>query len=485
MAATTSTKTIRAAVYLRQSLDKNGDLLAVTRQREAVRDLCQRRDWTMTEYVDNDFSASVRMPGSRRVPKKRPAYEQMLADITAGKIDAIAAWDADRLYRHPRELEDLIDLADQRGLELATIGGDFDLATPTGRGNARMKGVFARMEMEQKSARQKLAFAQRAKAKDGGRPWWPSRPFGYDADPDPVTGRWSTRGGIRLHPTEAKLLRVAYAQFNAGASIRSLAARWNENGVTTPKGGKWTPSAVHHLLAAARNAGLREYDGQVVGKGTWPAIVDEDTWHAALGKLKDPARRNGPSRARQHLLSNIARCGVCDAPLSASKNSRKVRQYVCANPGCRKISRGAEKVDEVIIEAVVGRLSREDAVDLLKPPIDPVDVSALRAERKTLNERLIQLGKDFASAPPAFTQAALAEIDGRLAEINAQLEDPGKARIFEGVIGAKDVRKAFLGLDLGRRRTIVDALMAPRIKPVGRKAGKLFNAEAIDPGWKE
>jgi hypothetical protein len=60
----------------------------------------------------------------------------------------------------------------------------------------------------------------------------------------------------------------------------------------------------------------------------------------------------------------------------------------------------------VIIEAVVRRLSREDAVDLLRPPVDEVDAKALREERRMLEERLVQLGKDFATAPPAFTAAA-------------------------------------------------------------------------------
>ena len=39
-------------------------------------------------YVDNDRSASN--------GKARPEWERLLADIEAGRIDAIAAWDQDR-----------------------------------------------------------------------------------------------------------------------------------------------------------------------------------------------------------------------------------------------------------------------------------------------------------------------------------------------------------------------------------------------------
>lgn len=42
-------------------------------------------------YVDSDRSASNR--------RKRPEWDRLLADIEAGKIDAVAAWDQDRVNR--------------------------------------------------------------------------------------------------------------------------------------------------------------------------------------------------------------------------------------------------------------------------------------------------------------------------------------------------------------------------------------------------
>ncbi|HXA10649.1 MAG TPA: recombinase family protein, partial [Mycobacterium sp.] len=49
---------MRTAVYLRQSLDKTGEGLAVDRQREDCLKLCAERGWTPNEYVDNDTSAT-------------------------------------------------------------------------------------------------------------------------------------------------------------------------------------------------------------------------------------------------------------------------------------------------------------------------------------------------------------------------------------------------------------------------------------------
>jgi site-specific DNA recombinase len=54
-----------------------------------------------------------------------------------------------------------------------------------------------------------------------------------------------------------------------------------------------------------------------------------------------------------------------------------------------------------------------------------------------------------------------------------------KAYVFEGVIGADDVRAAFAGLDLGWQRTIVDALMTITVLPVGKRA-RVFDPDYID-----
>src|SRR5688500_9937702 len=101
----------RAAVYLRQSLDRSGEGAAVDRQRPGCRKLCEQRGWEPVEYVDNDVSAST--------GKVRPAYARMLADVSAGRIGAVVSWDLDRLHRRPVELEHFINLADLHRIELA------------------------------------------------------------------------------------------------------------------------------------------------------------------------------------------------------------------------------------------------------------------------------------------------------------------------------------------------------------------------------
>ncbi|MHC5557691.1 recombinase family protein [Kocuria sp. U4B] len=116
---------MRAVIYARISQDSEEQRIGVDRQLTDCRVAAKARGWTVVdEFIDNDVSATR--------SKRRPEYERMLTDIRASKVDALLTWDVDRLTRTPRELEDVIDLADAHGLALASIGGEIDLSTPQG-----------------------------------------------------------------------------------------------------------------------------------------------------------------------------------------------------------------------------------------------------------------------------------------------------------------------------------------------------------------
>src|SRR5260370_13861265 len=132
---------IRAAIYVRISHDRTGAGLGVARQEDDCRALCQRKGWDVVcVYCDNDVSAYSGKP--------RKEWLRLLADIAAGRIDAIVCWHVDRLTRTPRELADVIDLHDQAGIQLATATGEIDLATPTRRLVSRTLRAGARPQCQ-------------------------------------------------------------------------------------------------------------------------------------------------------------------------------------------------------------------------------------------------------------------------------------------------------------------------------------------------
>lgn len=60
---------VRAVLYLRQSVDANGDGEAVARQRADCIELARSRGWRVVEeFVDNDISATARTAPSGPAP---------------------------------------------------------------------------------------------------------------------------------------------------------------------------------------------------------------------------------------------------------------------------------------------------------------------------------------------------------------------------------------------------------------------------------
>ncbi len=452
---------MRAALYLRQSLDRDGGGLAVSRQRQDCRRLAEKRGWTVVgEFVDNDVSAST--------GRQRPQYANLLAAIEADQVDAVVVWAADRLHRRPVELEHFIDVADKHGTALATVSGDIDLASPSGRLVARLLGAVARGEMETKSSRQRRANLQRAET---GSPRFTRRPFGYSTD------------GSSVVEAEAKVLRQVAAQLLAGATLMELCSDLNRRGITTSLGNPWHVTSLRNLLLNPRHAGLNSYRGEVLGQGSWPAILDESTHRAVVALLSNPARRTASSTTSKYLLSGLARCGRCGEAMFASPMGRKGDYWMVYKCRTAHLARRLDLVDEVVVGVVLGRLARPDAVDLLvNPQVD--DADALRGEATAIRTHLDDTAGLFADG--TITAVQLRKVTERLRERLAAVElkqaasRPG--HVLADLVAAPDLAAMWAELPLGRQRAVVDLLLEVIILPAGK--GVRFDEDQVKVRWK-
>ncbi len=448
----------RAAVYLRVSLDATGEQLAVTRQREACFKIAGSRGWTVTrEYVDNSISASDRR-------KVRPAYDELVADYEVGAYDALICWDLDRLTRQPRQLEDWIDAAEERGLRLVTANGEADLSTDGGRLFARIKASVARAEVERKSSRQRRALRQRA---ESGRPPLGVRLTGYTTTGDVI-------------PPEADLVRELFARFAAGESLKGL-ARWAvENGHEARRGKPWSPSAVRSMLTNPRYAGHAIYNGQQIGQaGAWQALVTPETFAVVQHRLNDPRRvTNRLGTDRKHLGSGLYLCS-CGLRVRGWSGNR----YRCAD-GC--YSRSGTDIDPFVEAVVVERLARPDLADLLTSTGSTERAGELLAEARQLRERLTTVEADY--------DAGL--IDGRrfataTEKIAAKLQavETERARLLAGagpagILTAPSPADAYRASSLMIRRATVEFLAEVTLRPTPR-GSRTFDPGTVEITWRQ
>ncbi len=448
------------------------------RQLEDCTALADRLGWEIVAHFDdNDISAYS--------GKRRKGFEALLKAMASSDVDAVICWHTDRLYRHMADLESVIEIADEHGIELRTVqAGTIDLSTSTGRMLARILGATARQESEHKAERHRRANEQKAAAGRWQTAW---RPFGYTMDGEP------------LEP-EASMLRQAAADILTGKSVRQVAREWNAAGITGSRGTKFNSPHVRRLLINPRYAALRVHRGKVVGPGDWPAIIDVDTHHGLVAFLTDPARISGTGFERKYQGSGVYICGVCGGLMrhsvasAASGAAKGYRRYECADH--QHVGRSGEPVDHMVTSWVIEYLSRPDARLPLTSGHES-SIAELHNQRIGLQARLDELAGIFADGAingsqlrrgTADLRTDLAAVDAELAELSrispaaAILSDSAEiAEHWQQL--TQDERAAIItelvsALSPDMRGKLIHELCTVRINPTWR--GSKFRPEDVD-----
>jgi DNA invertase Pin-like site-specific DNA recombinase len=463
--------------------DATYDTDGIRRQLEDCRRYCTQHGWErITVYDENNRSASS------YARKRRTVFDRMLANVAAGNHDVIVVAELSRYTREPRIVEDLIDAAG--AIELVSVmgGGNYDLTTGQGKMRIRNEALFAASYSDfisDKVRRKKEQLVADGESSGG------SRAFGY-LGPDMRTGR---KAGMKLETKEANAIRKAVEDVLAGATLSSVARRWNEQGFRTPRRGSlWGVPSVRFVLTNPRNAGITATrigrDGnriryEKIAKAKWPAIITEQQLDRITRLLNDPNRRR-KNPPRRSLLTGLIRC-ECGA-LMASHGAGYLRCHKQPETAaCGQNGIPVEPLAELITAAVLYRLDTRKfwkAID-----------AAARRERKQIGES------------PADVEAEITELDEQVGAgvftiksaatirkgLNERLE---RARAAAGVdvdpaveqFRDADIGAAWKRLDEDRRRGVLKALIesitVTRRRDDDKHRRGLWDPDRLDVHWR-
>jgi len=151
---------MRAAIYARVSTANNGqDPRLQTRE---LGEFCERRAWTLAEYVDIGISGTK---------EKRPALDRLMADAHKRKFDVVVVWKFDRFARSVSHLLRALETFNALGIAFVSLSEQLDTSTPTGKMVFTVLGAVAELERSLIAERVRAGLRNaKAKGKRLGRP---------------------------------------------------------------------------------------------------------------------------------------------------------------------------------------------------------------------------------------------------------------------------------------------------------------------------
>ena len=355
-------KIYHAAIYVRLSKE-DGDVAGVSKaesnsisnQRELIRDFLKDKEdiVVVSERVDDGYSGSS---------FERPSFKLMLEDIKKGVVDCVVVKDLSRFGREYIDSGRYIErLFPAMGVRFIAVNDHYDSLKGDGQGDEILVPfknlindaycrdisvkIRSHLEVKRKNGEFIGAFA----------------PYGYQKDGE-------DHHRLVVDTYAAGVVQDIFRMKLHGMSQDAIAGKLNWDGILSPMDYKnsmgvnfrtafrvkavsgWSPVAVRRILENEVYIGNLVQGRQSTpnhkvkksirkDKGEWvrveknhePVISERD--FAVVQKLLGMDTRTAPDREGVYLLSGIAVCGDCGAPMVrkvSSVNGKRYCYYICS-----------------------------------------------------------------------------------------------------------------------------------------------------------
>lgn len=506
----------RVREYLRVSRDRRRTERSPDQQHADNLRAIIRRGWLPhpePPYRDTDRSAS------RYAQHDREDFKRLIADLESDRFDAevLALWESSRGSRRVGEWVDLIDLCRKRSVRIWVTTHErlYDLDNARDRRTLLEDAIDAEYESDKTS--QRIRRSMRAAAESGRPHSWSV--YGYRRIYDQET---RTLLRVEPHPDQAPVVQEAAERVLRGDSYTAIARDFNARGIP-PRSAKrlppleafgWTPSAIKAMLQTPTYAGKRTLRGKIVADGIWEPLIEPETWNRLQASMISDSRAPSGDNAATHLLSGIARCGVCGAALRPGKQNvtartldehglpaprKTYRYYVCTGvlgrpaPGEKKAYHVGMKevlLDEIVTDLVFERLKRPDFLvakgarndEIIAERLALLDEIAAHEEylRNVRTQGASERRFDLVLDQEQRVMPLLDALHKRLQTLSPI------APFVKTLLGDGLSRDRWESLDLADRRRVIRAVVVPKVHRVrhGMSGRRGRNADRVEVVWR-
>ena len=208
----------RCAIYTRKSTEHNLDLEfnSLDAQREACEAYIKSQEQEGWRLVPDRYNDG----GLSGASLDRPALQQLLADVRAGKITIVVVYKVDRLTRSLADFAKLVELFDEFRVSFVSITQSFNTTSSMGRLTLNVLLSFAQFEREVigERVRDKIAASKRKGLWVGG-----PVPLGYRC----------LDKKLEIVPDEAEAVRTIFTRYLELGSMGTLVAELDRRGIKT------------------------------------------------------------------------------------------------------------------------------------------------------------------------------------------------------------------------------------------------------------
>lgn len=444
----------QAAIYCRLSQDDGslGESGSIQTQKAILTQYCQEHHMEIVDcYCDDGWSGTN---------FDRPAFQRMIGDIEAGRVNTVIVKDLSRFGREYAQMGLYIEhYFEEKGVRFLSLAENID--SSQGLNNLVLPFTNVINSLYARQASEKTKAAHRARAKNGM--FLGSRaPYGYQKDP-------SDRHHLIVDPEAAEVVKEIFRMFADGIGYVRMTKILRERNILNPqayfnqnnpdyykhsdywrKPFDWHATSVRAILNNPvylgkltfgktktkgffdkRRVATEESDWIVV-EHTHEPLVSQELWDTVHQMMK--ARRRENSSGHVQPFAGLVKCAGCGSSLNASYDKKKGKYtgfscWVYKNYGkqrCTSHAIGWQTLNRLVLEdircnAQVAKLAAARYVGvLLRTKLEKEKGETVRAERelKKAEKRIGELDKILAKL---YEDQAL----GKISEARYQAMAPG------------------------------------------------------------
>lgn len=422
----------------------------------------------------------------------REGYEELREWLNSGRLEHVWCVEQSRLER--------------REIEWFQLAAEFDVAGIAELHTKREGIVRVRDEVSGIKAVINAGEARKLRQRTNdrlaeiaaeGRPSG-GRTFGYEHIRDEAG-----RPALRVVDDQAEILRDAAGKILAGWSLSNVAADLTDRGIRGAFGGTITYKTLNRMLVNPTVAGYRVYRGEIVGKGLWDPIFDENTWQSLRAKLAQPRAvrtKNGDiyeitehqygahsSRSRRRfLLTGGMAVAPCGSPMGAQRRKvygeRLAALYFCKADYCAGIM--ADPFEQYVGDQLLDELDKPEFLQAVANDDHATRRDTILTALTAAENQRTELAAMWAT-PGELTaaewRAARQGIEQHEQDLRHELAEL-PAPIVN--IDMSQVRAAWPGMTLDEKRQLVELFIARVVVHPAKPGAREFDPGRVSVEWR-